>query len=87
MRASIRRPKLGLSAEEILVVVAVFHCRRAQMDNGMIPAEFLIKCRIHRGPELFRRARPIGEAIDGATVTPDDRRIVAVPRGLQLALV
>lgn len=56
------------------------------MNNGMISAEFLIKCRIHRGPELFRRARPMGEAIDGATITQDNCRIVAVTCVLQLAL-
>src|SRR5687767_9931882 len=59
---------------------------RAEMYDRIVSTEFAIKGGAEGGPELLRGARPIGEAIDGATITQDNCRIVAVPCVLQLAL-
>lgn len=85
-RVDLPRCCRGLRSERILVVVPVLERRGAEMNDGIVPAELAIKSGSQGGPELLRRAWPIGEAIDGATITEDDRRIVAIPRGLQLAL-
>ncbi|HLG58731.1 MAG TPA: hypothetical protein VI485_25525 [Vicinamibacterales bacterium] len=85
-RVDLSRCCRGLRSERILVVVPVLWRRGAEMNDSIVPAELAIKGGSQGGPELLRRAWPIGEAIDGATITQDNRRIVAIPRGLQLAL-
>jgi hypothetical protein len=68
------------------MVVAEFHGRRAQVDHGVVPDQFLRAVGVEGRLEVSRSTRPVGEPVQGTPVAQHYRSVVAVACSLELSL-